>query len=188
MYCKQIDRLEGVLCAKDLFHLMHNSADSSSIDIAGIVRRPVFLTSESQKIGTLLREMQSRHSHLAVVVDEFGGVAGIVTLEDILEEIVGEIQDEHDEEPDPVQERAPGHYVVDAAESIYDLEERLGESICEDKAEFDTVGGMVVHLAGRVPMVGEHLKTGLFEVVVLGADERRVTRVEVFRSVADPVL
>ena len=176
-----IDQVEGILYAKDLFQVLRNSTDASSILLADVLRKPVFFAVESQKIGVLLREMQRRRSHLAVVVDEFGGAAGIVTLEDIVEEIVGEIQDEHDEEAPLVYERAPGHYFVDTSISVYDLEEHLGEAICEEKTDFDSLGGMLIHLAGRVPVIGETLRAGPYRVVVLDADERHVRRVEMLR-------
>ncbi len=182
VYRGQIDQMEGILYAKDLFQVLRNTSDASSILLVNVLRKPVFFAAESQKIGVLLREMQRRRSHLAVVVDEFGGAAGIVTLEDIVEEIVGEIQDEHDEEAPLVHERAPGHYFVDASISVYDLEEQLGEAICEDKTDFDSLGGMLVHLAGQVPVIGETLVAGSYRVVVLDADERRVRRVEMLRA------
>jgi putative hemolysin len=182
VYRSQIDQVEGILYAKDLFQVLRGSKDASSVVLEDLIRKPVFFAAESQKIGVLLREMQRRRSHLAVVVDEFGGAAGIVTLEDIVEEIVGEIQDEHDEEAPLVYERAPGHYFVDAGISVYDLEEQLGEPICEDKSDFDSLGGMLVHLAGQVPAIGENLRAGPYRVVVLDADERRVRRVEMLRA------
>ena len=181
VYRGQIDQVEGILYAKDLFQLLRNTPDSDGILLADVLRKPVFFAAESQKIGVLLREMQRRRSHLAVVVDEFGGAAGIVTLEDIVEEIVGEIQDEHDEEAPLVYERAPGHYFVDASISVYDLEEHLGEAICEDKSDFDSLGGLLVHLAGQVPVIGEALVAGPYRVVVQDADERHVRRVEMLR-------
>ena len=181
VYRGQIDQVEGILYAKDLFQLLRNTPDSDGVLLADVLRKPVFFAAESQKIGVLLREMQRRRSHLAVVVDEFGGAAGIVTLEDIVEEIVGEIQDEHDEEAPLVYERAPGHYFVDASISVYDLEEHLGEAICEDKTDFDSLGGLLVHLAGQVPVIGEALVAGPYRVVVQDADERHVRRVEMLR-------
>ena len=182
VYRGQIDQVEGILYAKDLFQVLRNTSDAGSILLVEVLRKPVFFAAESQKIGVLLREMQRRRSHLAVVVDEFGGAAGIVTLEDIVEEIVGEIQDEHDEEAPLVYERAPGHYFVDAGISVYDLEEHLGEAICEDKTDFDSLGGLLVHLAGQVPVIGETLVAGAYRVVVLDADERHVRRVEMLRA------
>ena len=182
VYRGQIDQVEGILYAKDLFQVLRSTSDASSILLVNVLRKPVFFAAESQKIGVLLREMQRRRSHLAVVVDEFGGAAGIVTLEDIVEEIVGEIQDEHDEEAPLVYERAPGHYFVDASISVYDLEEHLGEAICEDKTDFDSLGGMLVHLVGQVPVIGETLTAGPYRVVVLDADERHVRRVEMLRA------
>ena len=178
VYRGQIDQVEGILYAKDLFQVMRSTAEPASILLVDVIRKPVFFAAESQKIGVALREMQRRRSHLAVVVDEFGGAAGIVTLEDIVEEIVGEIQDEHDEEAPLVYERSPGHYFVDAGISVYDLEEHLGEAICEDKTDFDSLGGLLVHLAGQVPVIGETLVAGSYRVVVLDADERHVRRVE----------
>ena len=182
VYRGRIDQVEGILYAKDLFQVLRNSSDADGVLLVDVLRKPVFFAAESQKIGVLLREMQRRRSHLAVVVDEFGGAAGIVTLEDIVEEIVGEIQDEHDEEAPLVYERAPGHYFVDAGISVYDLEEHLGEAICEDKTDFDSLGGMLVHLAGQVPVIGETLVAGSYRVVVLDADERHVRRVEMLRA------
>lgn len=181
VYRAHIDDVEGVLYAKDLFQVLHSATDPSTISLENVVRKPVFFAAESQKIGVLLREMQRRRSHMAVVVDEFGGAAGLVTLEDIIEEIVGEIQDEHDDDSPLVYERAPGHYFVDPSISVYDLEEQLGEAVCEDKSDFDSLGGLLVHLAGQVPVIGETLRTGPYRVVVLDADERHVRRVEMLR-------
>ena len=181
VYRGQIDQVEGILYAKDLFQVLRSASDASNLLLSDVLRKPVFFAAESQKIGVLLREMQRRRSHLAVLVDEFGGAAGIVTLEDIVEEIVGEIQDEHDEEPPLVFERAPGHYLVDAGISVYDLEEHLGESICQDKSDFDSLGGMLVQLAGEVPAIGEALVAGPYRIVILDADERHVRRVEMRR-------
>ncbi len=186
VYQEHVDQVEGILYAKDLFRVVRDKRDISSVELADLVRKPVFFAAETQKIGMLLREMQRRRSHIAVVVDEFGGAAGIVTLEDIVEEIVGEIQDEHDEEAPLVSEHQPGHYSVDAGISVYDLEERIGEPICEDKSHFDSLGGLIVHIAGRVPVVGESLQTGSYRIVVLDADERRVSRVELRKMEPEP--
>ena len=125
--------------------------------------------------------MQARRIHLAVVVDEFGGTSGIVTLEDILEEIVGEIQDEYDDDELSVQEIAPGRYIADAGISVYDLEDYLGTKLEHEEGEYDSLGGMVVELAGHVPATGESVVSGPFRLIVRDADQRHVRRVEILR-------
>ncbi|MGB0679393.1 MAG: transporter associated domain-containing protein [Polyangiales bacterium] len=139
------------------------------------------MVGEGQKIGELLRVMQAQRVHLAVVVDEFGSVRGILTLEDILEEIVGDIQDEHDEEEDAVFQLSPGHYVVNAGISLHDLEEILGEPMHTGKGAFESLGGMIVELAGRVPAVGESIQAGDFACLIRAGDERHIVRVEIVR-------
>jgi CBS domain containing-hemolysin-like protein len=182
VYRDKVDQVVGVLNAKDLFKLVGNGAIADAT-VADIVRKPVYFATETQKIGTLLREMQSRRVHLTVVVDEFGGTAGIVTLEDILEEIVGDIRDEHDTDDEvPVQEVEPGRYLVDAGISIYDLEERLGVKLQSEEGDYDSLGGMMVDLAGHVPAVGESVSSGDLLLTVRDADQRRVRRVEIKRS------
>ena len=182
VYRGQVDQVEGILYAKDLFHVLSQHNEANGVRLRNLMRKTVFFAAETQKIGVLLREMQRRRLHLAVVVDEFGGAAGIVTLEDIVEEIVGEIQDEHDEELPRISEKGPGRYVADASLSVYDLEEVLGEPIVEDKSHFDTLGGMIIELAGRVPQPRESVHTETFELVVLDGDERHVSKVEIIRK------
>jgi len=143
VYRGQIDQVEGILYAKDLFEVLRNKSDPTAVLLTDVLRKPVFFAAESQKIGVLLREMQRRRL---------------------------------------VYERAPGHYFVDASISVYDLEEHLGEAICDDKTDFDSLGGMLVHLAGQVPVIGATLVAGSYRVVVLEADERHVRRVEMLRA------
>jgi len=181
VYRDRIDQVEGVLYAKDLFRLMRNGGDEANgLTLARVIRRPVFFAAEKQKIGALLQEMQRRRVHLAVVVDEFGGTSGIVTLEDILEEIVGEIQDEHDEDEEPVVERLPdGRYLADATASVYDVQDSIGVSLVDDDDDHGSLGGLVIERAGRVPAIGESVTVGIAQLVVREADERHVTKVEI---------
>jgi CBS domain containing-hemolysin-like protein len=123
--------------------------------------------------------MQSRRIHLAIVADEFGGTSGMVTLEDIIEEIVGDIRDEHDSEDAPVKQIAPGRYLAKADVSVYDLAEITGLQLPEGASAYESLGGMLVDLAGRVPKSGELIEIGDHDLIVRQADERRVTRVEV---------
>ncbi|HJK97082.1 MAG TPA: hemolysin family protein [Polyangiaceae bacterium LLY-WYZ-14_1] len=183
VYRERIDQVEGVLYAKDVFRLVRERSpddDAPALTLADVIRRPVFFAAEKQKIGSLLQEMQRRRVHLAVVVDEFGGTSGIVTLEDILEEIVGEIQDEHDVDEEPVVERLPdGRYLADATASVYDVQDTTGLPLIDDDDDHGSIGGLVVELAGRVPSVGESVFVGLVELVVRAADERHVSKVEI---------
>ena len=180
-----MDQVEGILYAKDVFGALRKGLEQMTL--AGLCRTSVFFAPETQKLSVLLQEMQARRFHLAVVVDEFGGAAGIVTLEDILEEIVGEIEDEHDDDEAPVRQEGPGHFVADATISVYDLEEYLGEPIeSAHEGDFDSLGGLMVQLAGRVPEVGAELVVGDYELRVLVADERHVERVEIIRRTPAP--
>ncbi|MFW6031368.1 MAG: hemolysin family protein, partial [Myxococcota bacterium] len=178
VYRDRMDHMEGVLYAKDLFGVL-GERPIEEVKLEELVRRPMFFAAETQKIGGLLREMQARRVHLAVVVDEFGGTSGLLTLEDILEEIVGEIRDEHDEEELRVKQLAPGHYLADAGISLYDLEDAIDVTFPKESGEYDSLGGMVVDLAGRVPQAGESLRVGDFELVVREADDRHVTHIEI---------
>lgn len=182
VYKGRLDQVVGVLYAKDLIHRLQQGIPLTEISVDGVMRVPVFFTAESQKIVKLLREMQSRRVHLAVVVDEFGGTSGIVTLEDILEEIVGEIQDEYDMEEQQIYEIGPHRYLVNASVSIHDLEDRLGASLgYHEGRDYDSLGGFVVELAGRMPAVGESVMASSYEVIVRDADQTKIRRVELKR-------
>jgi putative hemolysin len=185
VYRDRADRLEGVLYAKDLFRLFQSERGLEG-KLEDLVRRPVFFTAESQKIVDLLRQMQARRVHLAIVADEFGGTSGMVTLEDIIEEIVGEIRDEHDFEEVPVRRIGPGRFLARADVSVYDLAEITGLTIPDDAGNFDSLGGLLVDMAGRVPRQGEAIQVGEHEFIVRAADERRVSRVEVVVRDAPP--
>jgi len=163
--------------------------------------KPPFFVPEQMKISRLLKEMQKRKTHLAIVVDEFGGTSGLVTLEDVIEEIVGEIQDEGDVEAAPVREVSPGVYLADATVPLRELEEFLNEQLEPQAAkreaddgeeadhgvkfpedgDYETLGGFVTATAGRVPPVGSLLAWDGLAFTVRAGDERRVTRVEIAR-------
>ena len=180
VYRERIDQVEGTLYAKDLFRLIRTDADATG-RLEDLIRRPVFFTAHSQKISVLLRQMQARRVHVAIVVDEFGGTSGMVTLEDIIEEIVGEIRDEHDSDETPVRQIGPDRYIANADVSLYDLAEITGLHLPEHTRSYESLGGMLVDLAGRVPKSGDSIEIGGHEMIVRAADERRVSRVEVVR-------
>jgi len=180
VYRERIDQIEGMLYAKDLFRLIGNGPRPQG-RLEDLIRRPVVFTAQSQKISVLLRQMQARRVHLAIVVDEFGGTSGMITLEDIVEEIVGEIRDEHDTDETPVRQIGPDRYLANADVSLYDLAEITGLLLPEEARTYESLGGMLVDLAGRVPKSGDSVEIGGHEMIVRAADERRVSRVEVVR-------
>lgn len=185
VYGESIDQPVGVLYAKDIFRLVQNQKRLQGT-LEGLIRKPVYFAAESQKISELLRQMQARRVHLAIVVDEYGGTSGMVTLEDIIEEIVGEIRDEHDREEARVHEIAPGHYIVSADVSVHDLAEITGLKLPEGASGYDSLGGMLIDLVGKVPSSGQTVEIGEHALTVRAADERHVTSVEVVTRADEP--
>jgi putative hemolysin len=179
VYRERADQVLGVLYAKDLFRAVRDHG--RDFKLGEVVRKDVFFVAETHKIGALLKEMQSRRVHLAVVTDEFGGTAGIITLEDILEEIVGDIQDEHDREEPEVRELGAGRFEADASISLHHLEEVVGSVERPEDSASESLGGLLVETAGRVPAPGERIELGGLAFTVLDSDARRVQRVEISR-------
>lgn len=166
------DEILGILLAKDL--LRGVVADDGPRTVRELLR-PAVLIPESKKLNVLLKEFRLSRNHMALVVDEYGGVAGLVTIEDVLEQIVGEIDDEHDEAEDEaslIAAQADGQYVVDALTPIEDFNARFGANFPDD--EYDTIGGLVTDAMGHLPETGEELTLGRFAFRVARADGRRV--------------
>jgi CBS domain containing-hemolysin-like protein len=185
VFRESLDNVIGLLYVKDLFDIVRQQK-LAEMNLEEIVRRPVLFCTETQGAISVLREMRGRRLHLAIVTDEFGGTSGIVTLEDIIEEIVGDIRDEYDtEEVAPIQKLAEGRYVADAAIPIGDLEMHLGKKLPED-GDFESLGGLIVHRAGRVPEVGATVNLDGYKLIVREADETRVVKVEIVRSEQNP--
>ena len=176
------DEVLGVLLAKDL--LRYFGSDEADDLPLGKMLRPVSVIPESKRLNALLKEFRDSHNHMAIVVDEYGGVAGLLTIEDVLEEIVGEIDDEHDREevafirPEGDRNGKPC-YAVRALTRIEDFNEFF-ECALEDE-EYDTVGGLVMHELGRLPRRGEKIEFGGFNFAVVKADKRRIDSLQVQR-------
>jgi CBS domain containing-hemolysin-like protein len=180
VFRESLDNVVGLLYVKDLFDVVRQEK-LAHMKLEELVRKPVLFVTESQGALSVLREMRGRRLHLAIVSDEFGGTSGIVTLEDIIEEIVGDIRDEYDtEEVAPIQKLADGRFVADAAISLADLEPHLGRKLPED-GDFESLGGLVVQRAGRVPEVGTTILLDGYKLIVREADETRVVKVEIVR-------
>jgi magnesium and cobalt transporter len=167
------DAIIGILLAKDLLKCFAEGAEPCNVRA---LLRPCVMIPESKRLNILLKEFRLSRNHMAIVVDEYGGISGLITIEDVLEEIVGEIDDEHDEE-DParkklIQPQADGGFLVNALTPIADFNERLGSEFADD--EFDTIGGMVTSEFGHLPETGEDVVIGGFQFRVTRADDRRV--------------
>ena len=164
------DQILGILLAKDLLKTVTSDGAATLHDLL----RPAFLIPESKRLDLLLREFRLSRNHMAIVIDEYGGVAGLVTIEDVLEQIVGDIDDEHDDAEDDSQISAQpdGHYVVDALTPIEDFNERFNADFNDD--EYDTIGGLVTAAIGHLPEAGEELTMSGFVFRVANADARRV--------------
>lgn len=180
VYRESLDNVVGLLYVKDLFDVVQKGK-LNKLALEDLVRKPVLFLAESQPALSVLREMRSRRLHLAIVSDEFGGTSGIVTLEDIIEEIVGEIRDEYDTEDGTlIQKLAEGRFVADAAIPIGDLETYLGKKLPAD-GNFESLGGLMIQRAGRVPEIGSVVALDGFQLIVREGDETRIAKVEIVR-------
>jgi magnesium and cobalt transporter len=167
-----IDEIYGILNAKDLLKLWGKDPDFKIP--AEILRKPLFVP-RNQKIGEIFEELRAKKTHLAIVTDEYGGTAGIITIEDIIEEIVGEIMDEHDAEPPLLTVLDEQTILVDARLEVEKLAEHFGVTLPE--GDFESVGGFVIHLLGRVPDVGEKIEYEDLEMTIKSADDRKISRI-----------
>jgi putative hemolysin len=181
VYRERIDNVIGILHAKDLLDWTASHEKLAALELETILRRPVAFVPETQTASNVLRDMRAGRHHLAIVIDEFGSMSGIVTLEDLVEEIVGDIQDEHDSDEPGIVELENGRILVDASVPIAELNRHLGEEFPED-GDYNTVGGFLMARLGRVPAAGAKLTARGFVFRVKSADERRVSKVEIEKS------
>ena len=181
VYREALDDIVGMVHLKDVFAYTGPAAEFS---VEKILRKPLMVAPQISVLDLLL-QMRQTHTHLALVVDEYGGIDGLVTIEDLVETIVGDISDEHDEIEGPMlTERPDGTLDLNARLTVEEFEEKLGPVLSEDErdADIETVGGLVFNLAGRVPAKGEGIAHGSgIEFLVLDADARRIRRLRVRR-------
>jgi magnesium and cobalt transporter len=177
------DDVMGILLAKELLNFYTNREAFNLRDTL----RPVVFVPESKRLNVLLRDFRANRNHIAIVVDEYGGVSGLVTIEDVLEQIVGDIEDEYDfdEAEDNIIPEAGGRYRVKAQTEIADFNQALGADFASD--EFNTVGGLVLQAFGRLPKRGEATNIDRFRFKVVRADSRRIYTLQVERLAAPPV-
>ena len=167
------DDIEGIMLAKELLTYAFDEGNRQDFDIKDVLR-PAYIIPESKRLDILLTEFRSKRNHMAIVVDEYGCVSGLVTIEDVLEQIVGDIEDEFDidEEESNIKLHSNGEYIIKAQTDIEDFNERLGSDFPDQ--EFDTIGGLLVNKFGHMPARDETIKMGDFKFTVLNADQRRV--------------
>ncbi|MFM6976882.1 MAG: hemolysin family protein [Sphingobacteriaceae bacterium] len=164
-----IDKIIGIVHAKDILPILANKEE---LALSNIIRKPYFIP-ETKKINDLMSEFQQKRIQIAIVLDEFGGTAGMVTLEDIVEELVGEIQDEYDEEKPIVEQVSDTEFIINAAASVYDVNEYLPHDLPED-GDYDTMSGLVSDLFGKIPEVGEHVEFNGYNFTVLKKTEQNI--------------
>jgi CBS domain containing-hemolysin-like protein len=181
VYDANLDHVIGLLYAKDVLRQIHRRTGSVEVSAGDLVRGEPMFAPETQKISALLADMRRRGMHMAVVVDEFGGTAGLITLEDIIEELVGEIRDEFDPEEPLIQKTDEGRWQVDARVSIHDLRDQTGIGV-PDTGDYASIGGFAVAHVGRIPRRGKVLDYGEHEIIVVDADARHVKRLEIRRK------
>ncbi len=180
VYEESVDEILGILYAKDLLPILRDPSGPRP-DLRGLLRTPVYIP-ESMTVDDLLHEFQRRKVHIAIVLDEYGGTAGLVTIEDLLEEIVGEIQDEYDEEEPMVVRLSEDEARVDGRASVDDLADLFDSNLgLEDEDEYDTVGGLIYHRIGGVPSPGDRVDVDGLILTVETTDGRRVGKVLVVR-------
>ncbi len=172
------DDVLGILLAKELLPLLLSGVESFNLKS---LLRPATIIPESKRLNILLQEFREHRYHMAIVVDEYGGVSGLLTIEDILEEIVGEIEDETDEhEPEQIRATSDNQFQVEAIAEISSFNEFFDVGLADD--EFDTVGGLVVHAFGRLPDIDETTSIENFDFKVIAGDNRKITLLEVTKN------
>lgn len=176
VYKETIDHIIGVVYSKDLISLIEHK----DLIVLQDIIRPAYVVPESKKISQLLRDFQLHKIHLAVVIDEFGGTEGIVTMEDIIEEIVGEIHDEYDEVQKIIEQASDGSVVVDATMSIPDFNEQFKANVPE-ASDYETLAGFLQKATGRLPELNEEIRQGDMSFTILNKSARRIRQVKLKR-------
>jgi len=180
LYMGSTDKIIGVVYAKDL--LRNWGANDETLKLTEVMRPPYFIP-ETKRIEDLLKDFRDKRVHMAIAVDEYGGTSGLITIEDLIEEIVGDIQDEYDLEDPWVHPQQDGTILIDARANVEELEEYYDIEIPREK--FDTVGGYLFHLLGHVPHAGERITDNGLVLMVEESDERKIGIVRVWRETED---
>ncbi|MEJ2507678.1 MAG: hemolysin family protein, partial [Ignavibacteriaceae bacterium] len=165
LYLDDMDNIIGILYAKDILPFLKTEKSNEIVQLSKIARKAMFVPKE-KKVDDLLREFQKRKMHIAIVVDEFGGTSGLITMEDIIEEVVGEIWDEYDREEDSIKEVSDDKFMVLGKTPINEINDVIGVEVINEESDFETVGGFVFKTAGFIPKEGYNFKTGDYKFTV----------------------
>lgn len=183
LYENSLDKIIGIIYAKDLLPFLKNPETRKSLSLKSIAREAMFVP-ETKLISKLLHEFQDKNMHLGIVVDEYGGTAGLISLEDILEEIVGEIRDEYDKEENEISKLGEGSYLILGKVSIDELNELLDQDFSSENDDYDTVGGFIFNQAGSIPQQGFHFTHNNYKFTVKEVVNKRINKVLVEQIVS----
>ena len=183
VYRETIDNIVGIIFAKDLISLLENK----NLIILEDILRPAYFVPDTKKISQIMKDFQAKKNQIAIVLDEFGGFEGIVTMEDILEEIVGEIHDEYDEETHSFEISPTGGIVVDGMLNVSDFNEKFDRFKIPEDEDYDTVGGFVIKSAGRIPEINERIIYQDYIFTILKKDERRVSLIKIEKTIIEQI-
>ena len=182
VYHETIDNVSGILYAKDILKFLISDKNPEGVKLSDIMRKPYFVP-ESKKLDSLLIEFKRKKVHIAVAVDEYGGVSGIVCMEDIIEEIVGEIQDEFDNEDEEILKTGDGVFLCDARINLEDLNEQLDIELPLE--EFDTLGGFVFDLFGKIPVKYEKVSVNDIDFVIQDVDGHKINKIKIIKKAVE---
>ncbi len=179
IYDGSIDDIVGILHAKDLLRFW---GEAPGLKIPREILRKAHFTARTQKVSELFKDLKKKKTHIGIVTDEYGGTAGIITIEDIIEEIVGEIMDEHDDERPLLTVLDENNAIVDARLEVEKLEEHFGTHL--PQGEFESVGGLIIHLLGKIPKVEERVTYQDLEMTISSADDRKINKIHITRHLS----
>jgi len=172
----ELDKISGILYAKDLLPYISNGNSNEDLNLLSIIRKAIFVP-KTKKVDDLLHEFQTKKTHIAIVVDEYGGTAGLITLEDIIEEVVGEIWDEYDKEEDVIEKLDDDHYMVLGKTPVDEINDIIGSEVIPDEPDYETVGGLVFKHAGFIPKQGYNFTVGDYKFTVKEVHRKRIKKI-----------
>jgi putative hemolysin len=176
VYKDDLDHVEGLIYAMDVLKILNEETGNGAVLTQGVLRDPLFIP-ETKTLEELLTEFQQRRVHIAIVIDEYGGVEGLVTIEDLLEQIVGEIEDEFDDDEPEIEQISDNEYIIDARSGLDDLRQRV--NITVDADGFDTVGGLIYQQLGKIPSIGDTITFSGLTIEVVSTVGRRLKKLKV---------